>query len=1174
MSPSSPAPTSEQGEPLDLETAPRLSPPAAHVPEGLVPADQLPSAANVLAELFPPEESCIPNNGSSKSELTPSLYPSILSEETSFPYKLPLPPFDPYSLSPGTEGLLSESSPIPVSAPSYGAPENAPRSSSLAVDEAVGENTVVGTEAVDRTRAPESVTQSVRQTEEQRLQQQPEPDAAPAVGEINSRRKRRGKTSFRRLATGIRKFLGSNGGSKVTNPESHVSSQAGKVEAADTPESARPSAIIAPDGVAELTEESHTPESVPTETSIPSELLRVEAPPSDDTQSDSVVGTAEVRSADPPAEGSNDAEASPLFEAPLPDNRDLDTFHLASASQSSATPGATQPHANFFSEESSQQPSQPTEPEPEPLAEQCAEEEPDPIDDDHAIATAIERYANTTCAAAAEAERIANSGVSHADFVPPAHSALRADDHAHGKAGAEPLGAVDDHVDINAVLGIPRDPELTSSPSAGPFTPAIAGAEAFALSESSMPAALAHESIVPEVAPDIPVTNVPSNESPENTSAARLATTPYRDWSFEEKIASHHEWMESKGATGKKADLTGSDLEGSDLIGVDLRFVDLHDANLRAADLLMADLRDACLVRANFRDSCLVGANLEAANLEGASLETAMGLVPRQFAGANLHEATLPPTVQFEALAEFKRTARRVQGYFVALLSLCALSALLIWMTKDYQLLTNSAVLFFLHSSAAASALPTVQFYLIAPMVLFVVYLVLQFHLQHLWDLVLELPAVFPDGRALGENEPRIVLGLLRAHFRWMNADAPSTRFVEKGISMLLAYWIVPLTLLLYWTRFLTLQQLRGSVLQALLIAAAAGVALYSSTKVGKPKQRWMDQENFMERMAGKLRGLNPVTPPLVLLGVLMYLAIGTMMGVPHTRERAPQFGAGSVRRWAPSVLWTFGIDPYADITEAVISKKPANWNGSDEQVSTVNGARLNGANFRYAQAYRAFLANAHLLHANLQGAFLSQADLRGAEMGQSNLKYAVLDQAQMNHVNLDRATLTGANLSRADLRSANLSYAAMGGAILVDARLDGATLYGSSLNQATLIRTNFEKADLRESHLEGANLEHVDMQGAYLWSAKLIGAGLTNADLQKAIFVDADLHGADLRWAHLDGTVLTGADLAGAYLDGADLRGAVGFGANQICAAKSRHGLLLNDAMQMQVASQCGAGN
>jgi uncharacterized protein YjbI with pentapeptide repeats len=73
---------------------------------------------------------------------------------------------------------------------------------------------------------------------------------------------------------------------------------------------------------------------------------------------------------------------------------------------------------------------------------------------------------------------------------------------------------------------------------------------------------------------------------------------------------------------------------------------------------------------------------------------------------------------------------------------------------------------------------------------------------------------------------------------------------------------------------------------------------------------------------------------------------------------------------------------------------------------------------------------------------------------------------------------------------------------------------------------------------------------------------------------VDADLRGADLRWAQLSGTVLTGADLTGTLLDGADFRSAVGFGANQICSAKSRKGLLLDAAMLAQVTAQCGAGN
>ena len=117
------------------------------------------------------------------------------------------------------------------------------------------------------------------------------------------------------------------------------------------------------------------------------------------------------------------------------------------------------------------------------------------------------------------------------------------------------------------------------------------------------------------------------------------------EWALEEALANHKDWLDSHAATGGKADLQKAQLEGRELIGVNLRYADLQDANLKSADLLLADLRDACLVRANLQETCLVGVNLEGANLEGAALESAMGLLPRQLAGANLHEASLPDTI-------------------------------------------------------------------------------------------------------------------------------------------------------------------------------------------------------------------------------------------------------------------------------------------------------------------------------------------------------------------------------------------------------------------------------------------------------------------------------------------------------------------------------------------------
>src|ERR1700728_1853583 len=646
----------------------------------------------------------------------------------------------------------------------------------------------------------------------------------------------------------------------------------------------------------------------------------------------------------------------------------------------------------------------------------------------------------------------------------------------------------------------------------------------------------------------------------------------YKDWAFDEKLASHAEWVESHGRTGQRADLSAAELEASDLISVNLRLADMHDANLRASDLLLADLRDACLVRADLEEACLVGANLEGANLEGASLETAMGLVPRQFAGANLRDALLPPQLmEFEVVGAFQSASQNAFRYFAAMTVASVVSWLVIWKTRDTQFLTDSAVFPFLHSHAAAAALPTAESYLIVPVALFILYLLFHFHLQRLWDSVMELPAIFPDGHSLGDRGPGMISGLLRTHFRWMNPDPSSTRLVEQGVSVLAADWIVPATLLLFWARDLTRQEIHGTILQALLAVIATGIAAYASTKVGRPQERWSLEKKWMHRLVAKVQAINPISVATALGVVLLLLSAGTIAGVPHDRTRAPQYGPANIRRWAANVFWWLAFDPYADLTEASISHRPANWNGADDQVAYVDGLRSNNAKFRYAQAYGAFLANSHLWRADFQGAFLSEADLRGADLGQSNLRFAVMDHAQMNHTNLDRSNLDGADLRRADLRYANLSYCSLADADLEDAQMEGASVYTARLPGATMIRANLEKADFRESYLAGAHMDHADLRSAYLWSAKLPGADLGGAQLESAILIDADLRGANLGGAQLTGTVLNGADLSGTSLEGANLQGVLGLSAAQVCSARSRRGVVLDPDMETQVEAQCG---
>jgi uncharacterized protein YjbI with pentapeptide repeats len=677
-------------------------------------------------------------------------------------------------------------------------------------------------------------------------------------------------------------------------------------------------------------------------------------------------------------------------------------------------------------------------------------------------------------------------------------------------------------------------------------------------------------------------TGSPEEAEVQGSPADIPATPPTRDWSLEEKLASHREWVESKGATGKPADFAGAELEGAELIGVNLRFADLHDANLKGADMLLADLRDTCLTRANLEEACLVGTSLEGANLEGASLASAMGLVPRQFAGTNLHEASLPQQIlRFDALREFERTSRMASRLLAAIMLLCLLCCLMVWKTKDLQLVANLAVVPYLHSAGAAVALPTVQFFSLLPVLLTILYLVFQFHLQRLWDAMLELPAVFPDGRKLGDFQrdgtgrrgPRMVLGLLRAHFRWMNRDAPSTRAIEKALSLLAAYWTVPATLVLFWARTLTLGDFHSTILHVVLVMTSTGVALYATTRVGRPEEAWTQRESILAPVLEELKRTKPAAFAIGLGAVLALLSMGTIIGIPQDSRRAPQYGAADIRRWAPRILWAVGYDPFADLTEAAISTKPVNWTGGDQEIPSVHGARMNSANLRYAQAYGVFLANAHLWRADFEGAFMPEADLRGADLGEGNLRSAELDGARMYRANLDRAQLDGANLARADLREANMSYDSLTNAILTDARLDGATLYGARLPSATLIRASLEKADLRGSHMEGANLDRADLGQAYLWSANLSGAQLKNARLGSALLIEVDLTGADLEGAQFPGGVLSSAILTGANLDGADLRGAFGLTANQVCSARTRTGALLDEALQTDVNAQCGGG-
>jgi len=107
-----------------------------------------------------------------------------------------------------------------------------------------------------------------------------------------------------------------------------------------------------------------------------------------------------------------------------------------------------------------------------------------------------------------------------------------------------------------------------------------------------------------------------------------------------------------------------------------------------------------------------------------------------------------------------------------------------------------------------------------------------------------------------------------------------------------------------------------------------------------------------------------------------------------------------------------------ADLRDAEVSTKPANWTARKESLETeitqVKGADLRDQDLRAAVANDAFLVKARLVG----------ADLRGASLRRADLQEAILSGANLGDADLREADLKGANLFETDLRGANLQDA------------------------------------------------------------------------------------------------------------------------------------------------------
>ncbi len=474
------------------------------------------------------------------------------------------------------------------------------------------------------------------------------------------------------------------------------------------------------------------------------------------------------------------------------------------------------------------------------------------------------------------------------------------------------------------------------------------------------------------------------------------------------------------------ADLRDANLQMAHLLIAKLQEADLHDANLQGANLTLANLQ-----RANLSGAALVGANLLNASFRDARLkdarflagagdpfDDAANLSTEQFAGADLSGVSLPPPIAaFESLAHVEETSKNARKIFLTMLLGCVYAWLTIATTTDARLLTNSA----------SSPLPIIQteipiawFYMAAPLLLVAFYVYLHLYLQSMWRGLAALPARFPDGKALDERAyPWPLTGLVRAHFPLLKHPRPALSRLNNFVSILLAWWLVPATLVLLWGRYIPRHDWFGTGLLIALLALSSGYGLYSYWLARRTLRGREPQAFPWGRPWADWRPYQAVGA-LAIGAAFAVVSLGAIEGEPEFDEAGELYLRASPETWVPYAFDRLGYRTSADLREVDVSTKPDDWwqasEAQREGLVGIKGAALRGSDLRYADAFRAFLAKADLREADLRNADLQRAVLWAASLQKADLRVANLKGADLNGANLQGADLGGANLRGADL--------------------------------------------------------------------------------------------------------------------------------------------------------------
>lgn len=263
----------------------------------------------------------------------------------------------------------------------------------------------------------------------------------------------------------------------------------------------------------------------------------------------------------------------------------------------------------------------------------------------------------------------------------------------------------------------------------------------------------------------------------------------------------HVQWLKTGGKQGKQAILSKYDFQDRHLSRVVLEGAILEEANFQGAYLANANLKRANLRGATFSEADITGADFRDADLEKANLATSIGLADIQLARANLDDCQLPEAItKFSGLDYVKEASSITSSLFTTMMLACGFACFTAFTTTDVALVTNTGT----------TSLPFLNvvtnmafFYITGPFLLLAMYIYFHLNLQHLWEAIGNLPAVFPDGKRLDQKVyPWLFNWLPSLYFiqiKQRKDIRPAYWVLERGIAVFFAWFFVPLTFTILW---------------------------------------------------------------------------------------------------------------------------------------------------------------------------------------------------------------------------------------------------------------------------------------------------------------------------------------------------------------------------------------